>query len=216
MALRKAGLTSWLWLGVAAGVVLLVLFLGTISGLVVPFLIALILAMLFHPLVDRLERTRLSRTVASLLVVALTLAAVIAILWVLVAGILSQSEEMVSQVREGVAFLVDAAKRSNLPPELIEELSNRAIEGAPQVASGLATWFSSGLSGSFAFFLGSFAAVFLFYSLLEDWTGVTTWVGSHLGPSPELGATLVADATATVREYFSALTLSSLAVSAII
>lgn len=214
--LRKLGLRCWLYLGVAACVALVALFLGSISGLVVPFLIALILAMLFHPLADRLARRGMPGTLPSLTVLVLILGVVVAVFWILVAGILNQSEEMILQVRRGFAFLAQTAKTWNLPADVIEELSNRAIQGAPEVASGLASWFSSGLSGSFAFFMGSFAAVFLLFSLLDDWDGVTRWAGGHLGLPPKLGAELVRDATATVREYFSALTVSSFAVSAII
>ena len=49
----------WFWLG---GVVLLCAFVWLLRPILTPFLVALLLAYLFDPLVDRLERHRLSRT----------------------------------------------------------------------------------------------------------------------------------------------------------
>ena len=49
----------WFWLG---GVVLLCVFVWLLHPILTPFLIALLLAYLFDPLVDRLEKAGLSRT----------------------------------------------------------------------------------------------------------------------------------------------------------
>ena len=49
----------WFWLG---GVVLLCVFVWLLHSILTPFLVALLLAYLFDPLVDRLEKLGLSRT----------------------------------------------------------------------------------------------------------------------------------------------------------
>ncbi|MBK5551561.1 AI-2E family transporter, partial [Pseudomonas sp. TH03] len=49
----------WFWLG---GVVLLCVFVWLLHPILTPFLVALLLAYLFDPLVDRLEKLGLSRT----------------------------------------------------------------------------------------------------------------------------------------------------------
>lgn len=49
----------WVWLG---GVVLLCLFIYLLHPILTPFLVALGLAYLFDPMVDRLEKYGLSRT----------------------------------------------------------------------------------------------------------------------------------------------------------
>ena len=49
----------WFWLG---GIVLLCVFVWLLHSILTPFLVALLLAYLFDPLVDRLEKLGLSRT----------------------------------------------------------------------------------------------------------------------------------------------------------
>ena len=49
----------WVWWGVALGFALFVYFLHPI---LTPFLVAIVLAYMFDPVVDRLERAGLSRT----------------------------------------------------------------------------------------------------------------------------------------------------------
>jgi len=75
--------------------------LGTISNLVTPFVVALVCAALFHPLVDRLESFRIPRLAGSLIVVILLLTVLSAMLWVTTVGIVSQSDEMAAQSPQG-------------------------------------------------------------------------------------------------------------------
>ena len=49
----------WVWLG---GVVLLCVFVFLLHSILTPFLVALLLAYLFDPVVDRLEKIGMSRT----------------------------------------------------------------------------------------------------------------------------------------------------------
>jgi hypothetical protein len=58
----------WFWLG---GVVLLCAFVWLLHPILTPFLVALLLAYLFDPLVDRLEKAGLSRTLGVVAVFAL-------------------------------------------------------------------------------------------------------------------------------------------------
>ncbi len=53
--LRRAGTASWLTLGIVTLVVVAYLGLAAISALVVPLVIAVVIGMIFHPIVDRLQ-----------------------------------------------------------------------------------------------------------------------------------------------------------------
>lgn len=211
--LRRVGLQSWLWLGIAACVGAVAALLNAISGLVVPFVVALVLAMLFSPIVDRLERVRIPRILGSLILVTVLIAVLVSCLWIMAVGILNQSEAMGSQVNQGIRALSEAAARFNISRSMVEEYAERALSGLPRAAAGAASVFTSGLSGGFAFFIGSFAAVLLLYYLLLDWHRLSRWLSAHLGLPRDLGSTLVDDTTGAVREYFLALTVSSVIVS---
>lgn len=70
----------WVWFGVALVAVLFVFFLHTI---LTPFLIAMLLAYMFDPMVDRLEKVGLSRTWGTISVFALFTVILVALMVVL-------------------------------------------------------------------------------------------------------------------------------------
>ncbi len=211
--LRHLGVQSWLILGIISVIGVVAALLNAISGLVTPFVVAVVLAMLFHPVVDRLERWRVPRIAGSLLVVALIITVLVSAVWIMTEGIMSQSETMGLQVKKGLKAAADVLERFNLSGDMIKDLSDTVLNEVPKIASGAATFFRSGLSGGITFLIGSFAAVLLLFYLLDDWHGIIDWQAGNMGMPDELGRTLLADATGAVREYFIALTLSSIVVS---
>jgi len=211
--LRRLGISCWLFVGVILAAAIIFWILGTISNLVTPFLIALVCAALFHPLVDRMEALRIPRLAGSLIVVIFLLAVLFAMIWVTTVGIVSQSNEMAAQLRKGIDALGRWGASAELPADVIHQFSEKAVTEAPRLASGIASSFTSSISGVFTIFMGVFSAVFLLYFLIYDWHGVVRWTSANLGVPRDLGETLVADATSAIREYFNALTVSSLLVS---
>lgn len=215
-SLRSVGIRSWLYLGIALWVAVIFAFLSSISGLVVPLVIAAVMAMLFYPLVDWITARRVPRSLASLLVLVLVLLVLGGILWLLLVGIFSNIDQMYALIASGIAAAARWATALNVPGDVIRQLGLRALEQIPQFVAGLASFFTSGFSGAMAFFIGAFSAVFLLYYLLFDWHNVSGWVGNHLGFPGDLGPTMVTSITAAVRQYFYALTVSSLIVSVLI
>lgn len=71
----------WVWLG---GIVLLCVFVFLLHSILTPFLVALLLAYLFDPVVDRLEKAGLSRTLGVVAVFALFTLIITALVLVLV------------------------------------------------------------------------------------------------------------------------------------
>jgi hypothetical protein len=76
--------------GIAVLLVIAFFLLGLISDLVIPLVFAAILAAIFVPLVDRLERWRVPRWLGAPLVVLLVIGVVSVVAWVVVAGLVGQ------------------------------------------------------------------------------------------------------------------------------
>ena len=210
--LRRWGMRSWLYLGITLWALVIIIFFTTISGLFVPLVVAVVIAMLCYPLVDKLAARGVNRTIGSLLVIVLVMAVLIGTIWITVAGIYSQSDEMVAEVGAGLTTLTNWSNL-NVPGELVEQIRAKALETLPNVASGITSFLFSGFSGAISFFMGGFTALFLLFYLLSDWDNIANWVGHHLGVPGKLGANLVADATSAIRIYFYALTLANLPVA---
>jgi len=211
--LRRWGMRSWLYLGITLWALVIITFFTTISGLFVPLVVAVVIGMLCYPLVDRLAAHGVNRTIGSLLVIVLVMAVLIGTIWITVAGIYSQSDEMATEVGAGLTTLANWSNL-NVSGELVEQIRAKALETLPNVASGITSFLFSGFSGVISFFMGGFTALFLLFYLLSDWDNVSNWVSHHLGVPGKLGTTLVADATSAMRIYFYALTLSNLPVAA--
>jgi predicted PurR-regulated permease PerM len=76
--------------------------LGLISDLVIPLVFAAILAAIFVPLVDRLERWGVARWLGAPLVVLLVIGLVSVIAGMVVAGLVGQGREVLANVRAGL------------------------------------------------------------------------------------------------------------------
>ena len=213
--LHTWGMRGWLVTGVALGTVVLVSFLGQISGLVVPLVIAAVFGALFAPVVDRLARRGIPRSVGSLLVIALLAGVVTFSLWLIVVGIADQADQIAESLGAGLdsveawlasrgVTLTEGALRDQ-----VAALAEAALGGASAYLPGL-------LSGTVSFAIGIAIGGFLLYYILSDWHGLTRWVGRNVGWDEEAGTGMVGDAVEAVRRYFGSLTLSAVVTAVLI
>lgn len=211
--LRRHGTRAWMLVGIIllAGIVYTAL--AGISGLVGPLVVATVVGMLFVPVVDRLA-TRMPRPLATLLVVAVVLALAVGVMVVTVRGILDQAPLIGQQLTAGFGAIDEWLAEFGIDTDAAE------LEGwsnlVPGVLGGLSSYVGSVFSSAAAFVSGGLIGLFILYFVLADWRDLSTWVGRHLGTSPTLGAEVVDDATFLVRQYFVALTVSSLVTAAVI
>jgi len=210
--LRAWGMRSWLFVGIVLATLAFVAFFTYLAGLTIPSVVAVVMAMIFHPLVDILERRRVNRTIGSILVLLLVMAVIIFTIWLMWWGIYSNSETIVAQIEAGLAALINLVVRV-LPDEAAQQLIQRVLAWAPEALTGITSFVVEGFSGIFAFIMGVYIAFFLLYYLLSDWHNLCSWVGRHLGVPEKLGVEMVNDATSAVRTYFYALTLANIPVA---
>jgi len=214
-ALRRWGMRGWMFVGIAAAGSVLVGIFGAVSGLVVPLVVAVVIGILFVPLVDRLERM-MPRPVASALVLAGLLVAATVSVVVAVAGVVDQAPEIGHNLGKGldriVVWLDDLSFQVPGSDEMVDDLGDLWSLAAPGLASYVGTVFS----GTAAFFAGTFVAVFMLYFILADWAELRAWVATHLGVEATVGGDIVDDTTWSMRQYFIALTMSSVIVAVIV
>lgn len=213
--LRRWGTRSWYVVGVAAAVSIVYLGLAAISGLVIPMIVATVLAMLFAPLTDVLERF-MPRSLAAGLVLAALVAIAIGGVAVAIAGVVDQAPEIGRSLAEGIEQVGDwfddqGWSGADAEP-VVDDLGDLWTNAVPGATTYLSTVFSSAA----AFVVGSLVAVFLLYFGLKDWHMLSDWLASHIGVPAELGHDITEDATWSIRQYFLALTVSSLIVAVIV
>lgn len=214
--LARWGRASWLLLGIVALAAISYSALAAVSGLVVPLVIAIVIAMLASPLVDILERSKVPRGLGALLVLLTIVVAIVGSAVIAVNGMIDQGDEISRQLTAGLesidGWLEDIDVDAGAADAWLEQAKQFGVDLIP----GLAGWFTTAFSGVISFVAGCFLGLFLLYYLLADWARLRDWVGSHLGVPAELGRDVVDDATTVIRQGFSALTLSSLTTAVVI
>ncbi len=210
--LRAWGLRSWFFVGIVLAALVFVVFFTAIAGLSVPFVIAVVMAMIFHPLVDILEGYRINRTIGSLLVLVLVMVVIVFTVWLMWTGVYSNSDVILTQIEAGLVALINLMTRV-VPDDVAQEIIQRALVAIPQVLTGVTSFVFIGFSSIFAFLMGSYIAFFLLFYLLADWHNLSDWVGRHLGVPEKMGIEIANDATSAVRTYFYALTLANVPVA---
>jgi putative heme transporter len=214
--LWKAGVRGWLLGGVVLTVSAIGWFVGFSSGLIVPLIVATIIGVLFVPVVDSLKARGVPRQVGAFAVMLFVIALAGTAMWLTVTGVIDQSEEIVKQTREGVAAAGEWLESLDLDPAILDRLYEEAEKALPRLASGVASFFTGGLSGFASFIFGTFLGFFMLFYILTDWENLSAWFGAHLGVPADLGEGIVLDSTSAVRQYFKGLTISAIVVSVLI
>lgn len=211
--LRRHGTRAWMLVGLLVLAAILYTALAGISGLVGPLVVATVVGMLFVPVVDRLAK-RMPRQLATLLVVVVVLAVGVGVVAVTVRGIVAQAPQIGQQLTAGLSAIDEWLVELGIDTDAAspEGWSNLL----PGAIGGLSAYVGSVFSSAAAFFSGGLIAMFILYFVLADWRHLSIWVGRHLGTTARLGAEVVDDATFLVRQYFVALTVSSLVTAAVI
>jgi predicted PurR-regulated permease PerM len=192
------------------GLFLLVVFaLGLVQSILLPFVTGLVIAYILAPLVGRLERLGVSRTLASFLVLVLFLLGVALIVMILVPLIQGQIVQLIARAPTLVRALQDQVGRwilllqEQLPAEDVSKLRDLLGAKLGEAVAWLAGLLQGLVTSSFAILniisLVVVTPIVLFF-LLRDWERMVAQIDSYLprqsldtirGQAREVSETLV-------------------------
>ena len=193
MATKKLVVSTYLqYILIAVGFFLLVVFVRQLSGVLLTFFMAAILAYILNPVVRRLEQLRVPRVVAVVVVFTVLLLAVAAALLVLIIPAIGQVQTLVQNpdaLLERANAMVERAQKLPYVGQRIAEVDERAITqfvqsnapSAGQVLQG-ATGFIGGIFGVFGTVLNLLLMLIVSIYLLLDRERITR---ATLGAIPE-------------------------------
>ncbi|MBD8078461.1 AI-2E family transporter [Cellulosimicrobium arenosum] len=202
----RAGARAWAVVGIVVLSCIAYAAFAALSGLVVPLVLAAVLGVLLHPIVDRMQRAGVPRGVGAFAVLVGLGAILVAAVWLTVVGVLDQSEEIAERVSTGLAE-VDA--RVDVDLSAIHVSPDALADGTSRAIGGIAGLFGSVFSSLAAFLVGTGIAVFFLYYVLADWTAIETATARYTRIGRTAGAVVLDEAATTLGRYFGALTLSS-------
>ena len=210
----KIGIWAWSFVGFVAATVIVVIALGAVSEIVLPLVFAAVLAVVFKPLVGKLERGGLKRTLAAGVVV-LGLAALMTVVMVAtVRGVLQQTDQIGASVD---AALAKASADLNVDKESLDDARAAAEETAPAITDGFVTKVVSGVEALVGLAGGLILGALIMYYLLKDGTSLRRSVVAQIAPSirGEVDS-FIGDACQILRSYGRGRTVMSAIVAAVI
>ena len=214
LRLVRWGVSSWLILGIFAVSVVIYLGLSQLTSLLIPLVVAVVIGMLFSPVVDRLTRAGLAPFVAASLVLIGLVAITALSIFLAVKGIYDQRDLIVEQFSRGWEMIQVWPGERGISLDNLNEAFQTINTGISSGASGA---IQAGLSSVFTFTLGLLIGLFLLFYVLKDWHVIRDWVARHMGLIPaDVGAGIINDATRSIRSYFAGLAITAAPVAVII
>jgi predicted PurR-regulated permease PerM len=198
------GRGAWLMVGIAVLLGIAFFLLGLISDLVIPLVFAIILAAIFVPMVDRLEGWRVPRWLGAPLVALLILGVVVAVAWIVVAGVVNQGSQIVAQATAGL-------EEAGSLPGLAALDTQQIARTLGQLVKILVSGWLSGLSSITVLIVGIVTGLFILLYLMKDWQlvvdGTANQIGRFLRLPATVGRQIVSETVHSFRGYARGLTI---------
>jgi putative heme transporter len=208
--LRDLGFSAWLLVGAAAALIGAIWLLSLTETIVLPVIVAGIIASVTSPLVDWLRRHGLPRGIGAGLVFLAIIAVGIGVGLLVLAGIESQADSLSERLREGAteieSWVGDLGVSSTTA-------ANANADASASISAGFSALTHGLLGGvdklaSLTVFL-SFTALSLFF-LLKDAPTIGGFLERHLGVPVPLARSILGRVAGSMRGYFLGVTVVSL------
>jgi putative heme transporter len=205
--LRDAGLTAWLLVGITVLLVGLVWLASLTSVIVIPVLVAGVIAAVAGQLVSLLARHRVPRGLGAVMVLLLIVGVGALATYLILTGITSESASIGNALKSGASEIEDWLKDIGVSDGKAHQANQDASSGASDSYNALLHGVLGGIEklSSLVFFL-AMTALSLFF-LLKDGPTIRSWAERHLGVPPEVAHTVTGRTLQSMRGYFLGVTI---------
>jgi predicted PurR-regulated permease PerM len=174
--IRVAAALSWRFLLIIVGVGVIVWILGYLSQVTIPVGIALLMSALFAPLVDRLVKWKVPRSLATLLAIVVGMIVVGGLLTLVITTVAASLPQLQDQVSASLSSINGWLQRGplHLSPDQLQQLLDRSVgalkgNSSELVSRALSTATTIGTTMTQAL-LALFTLIFFLYSGSQIWT----------------------------------------------
>jgi putative heme transporter len=205
--LRDMGFSAWLLVGVAAALIGLIWLLSLTETIVMPVIVAGIIASVAAPVVDWLHRHRVPRGISAALVLVAIVAIGFGVGLIVLTGIASQAGGISDRLQEGASELESWARSLGVKAPTAADANAEASASFSGAFQALTQGLLGGIDrlASLAVFL-SFTALSLFF-LLKDAPTIGGFVERHLGVPVPVAHSILGRVAGSMRGYFLGVTV---------
>jgi putative heme transporter len=210
----RLGVWSWSFVGFVIAMIFVVIGLGAVSEIVLPMTFAVVLAVVFKPMAESLERKNWRPTYAAGIVVVGLLALMAGVLIATVRGVTDQAGE-IGDVTD--AALGNASEELGIDAAALEEARSAAEEAKPTIAEGVVTHLVAGVGSLIGLVSGLILGALILYYLLKDGTLFRKAVVERFPPPHQAEVDgFIGDSCRILRDYGKGRTVMSAIVSAVV
>ncbi len=210
----RVGVWSWSFVGLAVALIIIVAALGAVSEIVLPMTFAVVLAVIFKPVAESLERRNWKPTYAAGLVVLGLLALMAGVLVATVRGVTDQAGEIGDVTDAAVAT---ASEELGIDDAALEEVRTAAEQAKPTIAEGVVTHLVAGVGSLIGLVSGLILGALIMYYLLKDGILFQKAVVDSFPPAHQAEVDgFIDDSCRTLRNYGKGRTVMSAIVSAVV
>jgi predicted PurR-regulated permease PerM len=205
--LRDVGFTAWLLVGVALFLAGAIALLALTQVIVIPVIVAAVMASVASPLVGWLHRHRLPRPAAAGLLLLGIIALWAGIVVVILTGITSQFSDLSGHLSDAKDTITGWLKDIGVDPTKAENAKNEASSSTSSAVTALLNGLGAGISAltSLVFFLAM--TVLSLFFLLSDGPKIRTWGERHVGLPVDVAHTITQRMLEALRGYFLGVTI---------
>lgn len=214
--LRRVGTQSWLFIGAILAFAVLAAIFAVLNDIVMPLIISMLLAILSRPIVDWLERHKVSRSLGTLLTMVLILLVIVGLVYIVIRGIVQQGPEIAAQLSAGWINLQIWFSQFDIQLLSGSDASEAVSDALGIFFNGIFSFLGSTLSTGIALAVGIYFSAFSLFFFLKDSSKFHNWIAQRISPNPQVGAALVSDASQTVLIYFRGTALTATITSVVI
>jgi predicted PurR-regulated permease PerM len=208
--LRDLGRTSWSVVGFLVLLVAVVWALGQASTIVGPVIVGLIVATVAAPLVSWLAHHHVPRAAGALLVLLALIAVTVLIVFLVVGGIVAQSGSIATYATAAANKAQTWLENAGIDKSGSTSVSSNLESDVPKIISTLTKGVATGISGLASLAFGLVFTTFSVFFLLKDGPSIRAALDRRLGVPLPVARTITGEVLASVRRYFTGVSIVAL------
>ena len=205
--LRDIGLMAWLLVGVTVFLVGMVWLASLTSVIVIPVIVASIVAAVLSPAVAWLQRRHVPRALGAALMLLAVIVVGAGIMLLIIGGVTGETQEIAGHLDDAKGKISDGLQDLGVSSEAATNATKQASSGSSDAVSTLLRGVAATIAelSSFAFFIAM--VVLSLFFLLKDGPLIRHWVEGHL-PLPRPVARISTQRIlGSLRGYFLGVTI---------
>lgn len=207
--LTTAGNASWSALGVILLVLVAAAAASSLSGILVPLVVAVIFGAVLEPLVSWLVRHHAPRALAAAVGLLVTVVAVVGLSAIVTWGFVGQLPQISDQLGAGWERAAAWARSLDVEAASLAQVRAALTDMAPQAGMGLLGFLARTVYGVVSLGIGSFFGLFFLFFFLKDGHLFPAWLAGVTGQDTQVVAQVDGHVRSSLRGYFRGTALTA-------